>query len=89
MEEGLQDKKIMICLICRKAQVEQGFTSVIFDRGEMKLIVDQVPALVCHNCGEAYLIASVASPLLRFAEQSAELGRSRTACNYSETLLKK
>jgi YgiT-type zinc finger domain-containing protein len=76
----------MICLICRKAQLDQGFTTVIFDRDEMKLVVDQVPAYVCHNCGEAYLLSSVASPLLRFAERSAELGRSRTTCSYSETL---
>ena len=54
MEEGLQDQKIMICLICRKAQLEDGFTTVIFDRDELKLVVNVVPALVCHSCGDAY-----------------------------------
>jgi YgiT-type zinc finger domain-containing protein len=88
MEEGLQDQKTMICLICRKAQLDRGFTTVIFDRDEMKLVVNEVPALVCHNCGEAYLLASIASPLLQFAERSAESGRHRTTSNYNEISLK-
>ncbi len=75
----------MICLICRKAQLDHGFTTVIFDRDEIKLVVNEVPALVCHNCGDAYLIASIASRLLHFAEQFAELGIRQAACNYSET----
>ena len=64
----------MICLICRQAEIVQGLTSVKFERGEMRLVVNGVPAWVCPHCGEAYVEEKVAVQLLRDAKEISEVG---------------
>ena len=74
----------MICLICREAHLDQGSTVVVFDRDEMRVIVNEVPALVCPMCGEAYVNASTAAQLLKLAERSVEMGINGATYNFSE-----
>ena len=64
----------MICLICRQAETVDGLTSVQFERGEMKLTVNNVPARVCPNCGEAYVDEDVAVKLLQEADEKYQAG---------------
>lgn len=64
----------MVCLICRQAETVDGFTSVVFERGEFRLVVQSVPARVCPGCGEAYVDEDVAARLLRDAEHISKAG---------------
>lgn len=64
----------MKCLICRQAELVDGFTSVTLERDEIKLVVNDVPARVCPGCGEAYVGEEVAVELLRSAERMSETG---------------
>lgn len=64
----------MICLICRQAETVDGLTTVRFERGEMRLVVNNVPARICPSCGEAYVDEDVAGKLLRDAEKMSEAG---------------
>lgn len=64
----------MICLICRQAEIVDGLTSVHFERGEMRLVVNNVPARLCPSCGEAYVEEQVAVSLLREAEEMSAAG---------------
>ena len=64
----------MICLICRQAETVDGLTSLHFERGEMRLVVNHVPARVCPSCGEAYVEEQVAVSLLREAEAMSAAG---------------
>lgn len=64
----------MICLICRQTETVDGLTTVNFERGEMKLIVNNVPARVCPSCGEAYVSEKVAVQLLQDAEEKLQAG---------------
>ena len=64
----------MICLICRQAETIDGLTTVRFERGEMRLVVNNVPARICPSCGEAYVDEDVAGKLLRDAEKMSEAG---------------
>jgi len=64
----------MTCLICRQAEIVEGFTPVHFERGEMHLLIKHVPARVCPNCGEAYIDEETASQLLRNAKEMSEAG---------------
>lgn len=73
----------MICLICRQAETVDRFTAVNFERGEMKLTVNNVPARVCPNCGEAYLAEHVAVKLLRHAEEIVKAGILNSALDFS------
>ena len=64
----------MICLICRQAEIVDGLTSVTFERGEMRLVVNNVPARVCPSCGEAYVDEDAAVRLLRDTEEMSWAG---------------
>ena len=64
----------MICLICRQAEIINSLTSVSFQRGEMLLTINNVPARVCPGCGEAYVDEAVAVQLLRDAEEVSMAG---------------
>jgi len=64
----------MICLICRQAETVDGLTSATFERDEMRLVFNSVPARVCPSCGEAYVDEDVAVQLLRDAEEMSKMG---------------
>ncbi len=64
----------MICLICRQAEIVDGLISVKFERGEMRLVVNSVPAWICPSCGEAYVEEDIAARLLRVAKEMSEAG---------------
>lgn len=73
----------MICLICRQAETADGLTSIEFTRGEMRLVVDNVPAWVCPSCDEAYVEEAVATRLLRGAEAIFAAGELDNICEYA------
>lgn len=64
----------MICLICRQAETLDGLTTILFERGEMRLTVQDVPARVCPSCGEAYVEEDIAVRLMRHAEAMSASG---------------
>ena len=72
----------MICLICRQAEIIGGLTSVSFQRGEMHLVINNVPARVCPSCGEAYVEEDVAVRLLRDAQEMSRAGMLNVVCEY-------
>jgi YgiT-type zinc finger domain-containing protein len=74
MGAGFQEKTIMMCVICRQAETEPGTTVVTLTRGNLTLVVRNVPARVCPNCGEAYVDEEAAGELLATAEQLARTG---------------
>jgi YgiT-type zinc finger domain-containing protein len=73
----------MICPICRQAEIVDGFSAVNFERGEMHLLIKNVPAHVCPSCGEAYVGEDVASQLLRIAKEMSDAGVLDAYCEYS------
>ena len=62
----------MICLICRQFEIVDGLTSVRFQRSEINIVINNVPARVCPSCGEAYVDEDVAVRLLRDTEEMSE-----------------
>ena len=76
----------MICLICRQADLVDGLTSVLFERDEIKVMVNNVPAWVCPNCGDAVVNEDVAVRLLDAAEELAGMGRSENVLEYEKIL---
>lgn len=73
----------MICLICRQTEIIDGFTSVLFERGEFRLVVNSVPARVCTSCGEAYVDEEIAVQLLQNAEEMSKAGMLEVVSEYS------
>lgn len=74
----------MMCLICRQTETIDGLTSVNFERGEMMLVVNNVPARVCPSCGEAYVDQEVAVKLLRDAEEMSRAGINNDVIEYNK-----
>jgi YgiT-type zinc finger domain-containing protein len=72
----------MICLICRQAELINGFTSISFERDEFRLLIRNIPAQVCPNCGEAIVDEDVAVRLLEKAKAIFEQGIMEGACEY-------
>lgn len=72
----------MICLICRQADIAAGLTSVHLERGEMRLVVNKVPAWICSSCGEAYVDEAVAVGLWQTAQEISENGILEASVEY-------
>ena len=64
----------MNCIICRQAEFINSFTSITFERDEFKLVINNIPAQVCPNCGEAIVDEDTATRLLRMAEDVVNEG---------------
>ena len=45
------------CVICDAGRLAPGVTAMVIVRPGVTLVIRGVPALVCDNCGEAYLTA--------------------------------
>lgn len=73
----------MICLICRQAEIVAGLTSVNFERGEFRLVVNKVPARICPACGEAYVDEKIAVQLLQVAEEASRVGVLECVVEYN------
>jgi YgiT-type zinc finger domain-containing protein len=64
----------MSCVICRNGKTHEGYVTVTVQRGEKAVILKQVPADVCDNCGEPYLSSEVAAQVLERAESAVKSG---------------
>ena len=49
-------------------------TSVILERGKTTVVIKDVPAEVCENCGEYYLSEEVTEKVQELAEQAVRHG---------------
>ena len=73
----------MKCLICKHGEVAEGAAVVTLHRGATILVVKEVPARVCGNCGEEYVAAEVTARLLKKAAALAQDGVEVAVCSYA------
>ncbi|MBI2799988.1 MAG: type II toxin-antitoxin system MqsA family antitoxin [Gammaproteobacteria bacterium] len=64
----------MKCVICRQGDTQLGTTTVTLQRGVTTVVIKEVPATICNNCGEYYLDAATSERALTLAEQSVRHG---------------
>jgi YgiT-type zinc finger domain-containing protein len=62
----------MKCVICKHGETVPGVVTVTLERGQTTLVIKDVPARICENCGEAYVDEVTTGTLLREAEDAAE-----------------
>jgi len=62
------------CVLCRHGETKPGHVSTTLERGTTTIVVRDVPAEVCQNCGEHYLSETVTASLLRLAEEAVQKG---------------
>ena len=61
----------MKCLICKMGETSAGNVTVTLQRGELTVLIKNVPADVCENCGEYYLSDEITDKVLKQAQLSA------------------
>ena len=62
----------MNCVICKNGTTAEGLVTVTLQRNSSIIIIKNVPAEVCDNCGEYYLNDDVAGTVLRISEKATE-----------------
>lgn len=62
-----KEEALMKCIVCHHGDTHDGTTTVTFHRGDQTLVINEVPAHVCENCGEAYVAEDITDQILRMA----------------------
>ncbi len=62
----------MQCVLCKHGTTHPGKVTVSLERDSCIIILKDVPADICENCGEYYLSQSTTAAVLSRAEQSIE-----------------
>lgn len=61
----------MKCTICKTGEMRPGYATVTLQRANTVVIIKEVPAQVCQNCGEYYLDELVAQRVYAQADDAA------------------
>lgn len=71
---GPQDpqEEPMKCIVCHNGETKPGTTTLTFHREGQTVVVNEVPAEVCENCGEAYVAEDVTTQVLNIAARARE-----------------
>ena len=64
----------MKCVICKNGATSLGRVTVSLQRGDSSIIIKNVPAEVCENCGEYYLDEKTTDCILQQAEDAVRKG---------------
>lgn len=64
----------MNCVVCKHGETRPGHVTVTLQRGDTTVILKQVPAEVCENCGEYYLSDTVTGQVMNRAEVAVKSG---------------
>ena len=64
----------MKCVICKQGRTHSGMTTVTLVRGHTTVVIKEVPAEICENCGEYYLSEEVTEKVHYLAEQAVQHG---------------
>jgi YgiT-type zinc finger domain-containing protein len=64
----------MKCTICRHGEAAPGRATVMLERGESVIVLKNVPADVCNNCGEYYPTAGMLDEAMRRANEAVGRG---------------
>lgn len=62
----------MKCAICETGQTHPGITTVTLQRANTVVVIRDVPAEICDNCGEYYLSEPTAKRVYADADKTAQ-----------------
>ncbi len=64
----------MKCVVCKHGEIKAGETTMTIDRGNMIVVIRNIPALVCETCGEEYVSNEVMKELEIAVERAQGAG---------------
>ena len=65
---------MMTCVICKTGQYHEGKTTVVIIKEETSVIIKDVPAFICNQCGEYILSEEVTDIILKMAYEAYSKG---------------
>ena len=71
----------MNCPAC-KAHMTEGSTELVFKRGRSVVVVENIPAIVCKQCGEASLDSATSQKAYDLADAEIKKGISLEFCDF-------
>jgi YgiT-type zinc finger domain-containing protein len=60
------------CQLCKHGSTRPGIVTVTLQRGSTTVIIKEVPAEICENCGEYYLDQNTTRQVLSMAEEAVK-----------------
>jgi YgiT-type zinc finger domain-containing protein len=64
----------MRCVVCKRGETRPGRATLVLQRDGATMVINDVPARVCENCGAEYAGGRVAETVLAAAAASARAG---------------
>ena len=64
----------MKCVVCKTGETEEGKTTVTLRRGNTVVIVEEVDAHICNNCGHYYLDSDTAKAVMAKLKDALQRG---------------
>ena len=77
----------MKCLVCKHNRFKKGTTLLPIERGKAILLITDIPAHVCTNCGEPYLDEETAQDVQALANERLSGEVSDTKARGERTVL--
>ena len=60
------------CQLCKHGATSSGMVTVTLQKGSTTVIIKDVPAEICENCGEYYLDENITRQVLSMAEEAVK-----------------
>jgi len=76
----------MKCVVCKIGETQHGTTTMTLERHGFTLIMEEVPAEICNNCGEDYIEDTVADEIMTIAENLSKTGSKIEVRKYGSGL---
>ena len=73
----------MKCVICKHGHTSHGKTTVVLTKNKVSVIIREVPADICENCGEYYLDEETTKKVLEIAQQAVERNVELEICDFA------
>ncbi len=64
----------MNCIVCKNGTTTKGKVTVSVDKNDMVVVIRDVPAQVCTNCGEEYIDARTMKDLEKLVQSAKDAG---------------
>ena len=62
----------MKCVLCKTGETQPGTVTVTLERNQTVVVIKDVPADVCRNCGEYYLSQAVTERIYGQADDAVQ-----------------
>lgn len=70
-------EKRRVCSFCSQVTAYESLKPQVFKRGDHLLVVEDVPTVICDNCGETYFTGATIDELERILSNEDEFAETR------------